>query len=107
MPRYHVQLGDLERVVQPGRGGSRAMGSGQPAGHRIVPPLAGRAVEAVAEPGWRTGSVLGGQERTEPRMGGVPGHDRPPARQHLGGRPHRSRVHRDHLIEPRDELAGA
>ena len=105
--RCHVQLGDLERVVQPGRGGGRAVSGGQCTGYRVVPPLAGRAVEAVAEPGRRTGSVLGGQQRAESRLGGVPGHDRPPARQHFGWRPHRRRVHRDHLIEPRGELAGA
>jgi hypothetical protein len=107
MLRCHVQLGDLEGIVQPGRGGGCAMGAGYRPGHRVMPPLAGPAVEAVAEPGRRAGSVLGSQQRAEARVGGVPGHDRPPARQQLAGRPHGRRVHRDHLLEPRDEFARA
>ena len=109
--RRHVQLRDLERVVEPGRGGSVAAAGGQRPAHRVVPPLAGRAVEAVAEAGRRAGPVVGDRQRAEPRVAGVPGHDRPAARQQLGGRPHRGRVHRDQLVEPggefgRGQLAG-
>src|SRR5580700_6265524 len=73
MVRGHVQLGDLERVIQPARGRCRAVGSGQRAGHCVVPPLAGRAVEAVPEPGRRTGFVLGGQQPAESPASSMPG----------------------------------
>ena len=105
--RRHVQLRDLERVVEPGRGGSVAAAGGQRPAHRVVPPLAGRAVEAVAEAGRLAGPVVGDRQRAEPRVSGVPGHDRPAARQQLGGRPHRRRVHRDQLVEPGGELGRA
>ena len=101
----HVQFGDLERVVQPGRGGRGAAAGGQRPAHRVVPPLAGRPVEAVAEADRLAGSVVGDRQRAEPRVDGVPGHDRPAARQQLRGWPHRRRVHRDQLVEPGGELA--
>jgi len=100
-----VQFGDLERVVQPGRGDRGTAAGGQRPGHRVVPPLAGRPAEAVAEADRLAGSVVGDRQRAEPRVDGVPGHDRPAARQQLGGRPHGRRVHRDQLIEPGGELA--
>src|SRR6266699_2827721 len=105
--RRHVQLGDLERVAEPGRGGRGAAAGDQRPADRVVPPLAGRAVEAVAEADRLAGSVLGDRQRAEPRVGGVPGHGRPAARQQLGGRPHRRRVHRDQLVEPGGELGRA
>jgi hypothetical protein len=101
----HVQFGDLERVVQPGRGGRVTAFGGQRPAHGVVPPLARRPVEAVAEADRLARSVVGDRQRAEPRVGGVPGHDRPAARQQLRGRPHRRRVHCDQLIEPGGELA--
>jgi hypothetical protein len=66
-----------------------------------------RAVEAVAEADRLAGPVVGDRQRAEPRVAGVPGHDRPAARQQLGRRAHRGRVHRDQLVEPGDELGRA
>jgi hypothetical protein len=102
--RHHVQLRDLERVVEPGRGRLVAAAGGQRPAHRVVPPLAGRAVEAVAEADRLAGPVVRDRQRAEPRVSGVPGHDRPAARQQLGCRAHRRGVHRDQLVEPGDEL---
>jgi len=99
-----VQLGDLERVAEPGRGGRLAVAGGQRPAHRVVPPLAGHPVEAVAEADHGAGAVVGDRQRAEPRVDGVPLHDGPAARQQFGGRPHRRRVHRDQLVEPDSEL---
>jgi len=40
-------------------------------------------------------------------VAGVPGHDRPAARQQFGGRSHCGRVHRDQLVERRGDAAAA
>ena len=48
-----------------------------------MPPLAGRPVEAVAEADRIAGSVVGDRQRAEPRVDGVPGHDRPAAGRRL------------------------
>ncbi len=105
--RRHMQLGDLERVAEPRCGGRVAVAGDQRPAHRVVPPLGGRAVEAVAEADRLAGSVVGDRQRAEPRVDGMPGHDRPAARQQFRGRPHRRRIHRDQLVEPGGEFGRA
>jgi len=100
-----VEFGDFERVVHPGASGLGAAGGSQGVPDRVVPPLADGSVEAVAEAD-RLGPVIDDDQRPEPRVGGVPGHDGLAAGQQFGGRPHRRRVHRDQLIEARGEVTG-
>jgi len=102
-----VQLGDLERVAEPGHGGRGAAAGDQRPPDRVVPPLAGPAVEAVAEADRLAGAVVGDRQRAESRVGGVPGHGRPAARKQPSGRLHRRRVHRDQLVDPGGELGQA
>jgi len=94
-----VQFGDLEGVIKPVHVGARRPvrrgrpefggreGHRQGAGDHVVPPLAGRSVEAVGEPGEDgTGGAVRrsvrmvevvppgqqSRERAKPRIGGMP-----------------------------------
>src|ERR1017187_3443309 len=114
----HVDLGDLERVAQPGLGVVTASGRVQGTPDQVVPPLAGLAVEPVGEgddraallrarpgriipmPSASPGRYRHGVER---RMAGMSFHDRPAARQLQLRRAHGSRVDRHHGVEFREE----
>src|SRR5581483_49999 len=88
-----MQLGELQAVAEPLAGGRLPEREPDP----VVPPLPGRAVETVTEPGERP--VHGGGQRAETGARGVPGHDRIPAGDLVGRRPHRRRIDVDELFD--------
>jgi len=51
----HVQFGDLQRILQPGRGDLGSLGSGDARDDDVVPPLPGSTPEAVGEADDRPG----------------------------------------------------
>ncbi|KOX23444.1 hypothetical protein ADL05_02960 [Nocardiopsis sp. NRRL B-16309] len=89
--RPDVDLGDLQGVGQVAAHVARPAVGAQPLHDRVVPPLAGAAVEGVGE----TDGVRAAQggDRAEPGVGGVAVHDGGPPGQLLRGRAHGRLVH--------------
>ena len=111
--REHVQLGDLEGVVEPRprlgalllrRGVPRPGSRRERGGHHVVPPLPALPVEPVAEAGHHP--VVDRGQAAEARAGRVPVHDGlSPADQPLG-RVHRGSINGDKVADRGPEFPG-
>lgn len=110
--RVDVHFRDLERVGEPRVGERPPRPGGERGGDDVVPPLAVRAAEAVAERddlpapargAGAAGGVSRDGERAEAVIGHVPLHNRAPSRQLGRVAPHRRQVYRGERVKLRHE----